>query len=240
MLAFTLRRAIQAIGVMIAVGDHRVFDVPLRRRSGQPDGRASTPRPPSAPRSANRSASTIPCRCSSRAISPTRRSSSSASPTSSASRSPTCLKERMPATLELATCATILAMVFGILMGVYSALRRDTVSGQDIPGGLADRNLAADLPDRHPADLSVRGDAGLAAVVRPRRRGADRLVDHRAAHDLGPQGADPAVDHARPVPDDPDHAAGAGRDAGGAAHRLHPLRPRARPDRRARSISATR
>ena len=37
------------------------------------------------------------------------------------------LKERMPATLELATCATILAMVFGILMGVYTALRRDTL-----------------------------------------------------------------------------------------------------------------
>src|SRR3978361_1856791 len=37
------------------------------------------------------------------------------------------LKERMPATLELAVCATILAMVFGILMGVYSALKRDTV-----------------------------------------------------------------------------------------------------------------
>src|SRR6202049_3916081 len=36
------------------------------------------------------------------------------------------LKERMPATLELATCATIVAMVFGILMGVYSALKRDT------------------------------------------------------------------------------------------------------------------
>jgi peptide/nickel transport system permease protein len=36
------------------------------------------------------------------------------------------LMERMPATLELATCATILAMVFGILMGVYSALKRDT------------------------------------------------------------------------------------------------------------------
>ncbi len=36
------------------------------------------------------------------------------------------LMERMPATLELATCATILAMVFGILMGVYSALRRDS------------------------------------------------------------------------------------------------------------------
>src|SRR5260370_13216838 len=37
------------------------------------------------------------------------------------------LKERMPATLELAICATILAMVFGILMGVYSALKRDTL-----------------------------------------------------------------------------------------------------------------
>ncbi len=37
------------------------------------------------------------------------------------------LKERMPATLELATCATILALVFGILMGVYSALRRDSL-----------------------------------------------------------------------------------------------------------------
>jgi peptide/nickel transport system permease protein len=33
------------------------------------------------------------------------------------------LKERMPATLELAAMATLLALVFGILMGVYSALR---------------------------------------------------------------------------------------------------------------------
>src|SRR5918911_2796344 len=36
------------------------------------------------------------------------------------------LAERMPATLELALCATIFALVFGILMGVYSALRRDS------------------------------------------------------------------------------------------------------------------
>jgi peptide/nickel transport system permease protein len=36
------------------------------------------------------------------------------------------LRERMPATLELALVATILALVFGILMGVYSALKRDT------------------------------------------------------------------------------------------------------------------
>lgn len=37
------------------------------------------------------------------------------------------LRERMPATLELAFCATIFALVSGILMGVYTALRRDTV-----------------------------------------------------------------------------------------------------------------
>jgi peptide/nickel transport system permease protein len=36
------------------------------------------------------------------------------------------LAERMPATLELALCATIFALTFGILMGVYSALRRDS------------------------------------------------------------------------------------------------------------------
>jgi peptide/nickel transport system permease protein len=33
------------------------------------------------------------------------------------------LKERMPATLELAAVATVFALLFGILMGVYSALR---------------------------------------------------------------------------------------------------------------------
>lgn len=38
----------------------------------------------------------------------------------------TLLAERMPATLELAFCATLFALVFGILLGVYSALKRDT------------------------------------------------------------------------------------------------------------------
>ncbi len=40
------------------------------------------------------------------------------------------LQERMPATLELATCATVLALVFGILMGIYSALRRDSFTAK--------------------------------------------------------------------------------------------------------------
>ena len=99
---------------------------------------------------------------------------------------------------------------------------------ESLPGGIADRHIAADLPDRHPADLSVRGDAGLAAVVRPRRGRQARLVDHGPAHRLRAEGDHHARDHARPVPDDADHAAGARRDAGSAAHRLHPLRPRPR------------
>jgi peptide/nickel transport system permease protein len=37
------------------------------------------------------------------------------------------LAERIPATLELALCATVFALTFGILMGVYSALHRDSV-----------------------------------------------------------------------------------------------------------------
>ena len=36
------------------------------------------------------------------------------------------LAERMPATLELALCATVFALVVGVLMGVTCALRRDT------------------------------------------------------------------------------------------------------------------
>ena len=36
------------------------------------------------------------------------------------------LAERMPATLELALCATVFALGVGILMGVYCALRRET------------------------------------------------------------------------------------------------------------------
>jgi len=38
----------------------------------------------------------------------------------------TLLAERIPATLELAACATLLALGLGIPMGVYAALKRDT------------------------------------------------------------------------------------------------------------------
>ena len=111
---------------------------------------------------------------------------------------------------------------------------------EDLPHRVADRHLAADLPDRHPADLRLRRDARRAAVLRPRRGGAHRLLAHGPADDLRPQGADPAGGHARPVPDDAGDAAGALRDAGGAAHRLHQVRPRARAAPSAPSTSGMR
>ena len=40
------------------------------------------------------------------------------------------IKERLPATLELALCAGALALIGGTLMGVYTALRRDSLSSQ--------------------------------------------------------------------------------------------------------------
>ena len=219
MLAFTLRRAIQAIGVMIAVGIISFSMFRFRRRPRQPDGLhrhlgGRARRDPPVPRPRRSRAGPV------RALFRQRR--------------PVQIRHLLPVSPagrespEGADAGDAGARHLrhdlrdGVRHpdgGLFGAAARH-LAGKDVAGGFADRDLAADLPDRHPADLPVRGGAGLAAVVRPRRGGADRLVDHRAAHGLRPQGPDPALDHARPVPDDPDHAAGAGRDARGAAHRL--------------------
>jgi peptide/nickel transport system permease protein len=42
----------------------------------------------------------------------------------------TLIKERLPATLELATSAAAIALFFGVVMGVYTALRRKAISSQ--------------------------------------------------------------------------------------------------------------
>ena len=55
---------------------------------------------------------------------------------------------------------------------------------QGISHRIAHRHLAADLPDRHPADLHFRGVAQRAAVVRPRRYGGAGLLAHRACSPL--------------------------------------------------------
>ena len=239
MLAFTLRRAIQAIGVMIAVG---IISFSMFRFAGDPVNQIVGLDTPSAEREAVRKSLGLD--------DPVVVQFARYFGNAAQFKFGVSYQFRQP----------VVEPVDGADAGDAGARRlrhpfRDGVrhpdgslfgaaarhlSRQDFPGGVADRNLAADLPDRHSADLSVRRRAGLAAVVRPRRRGSVRLVDHRPADDFRPQGPDHALDHARPVPDDADHAAGARRDARGAAHRLYPLRPGPRPDDAGRSISVTR
>src|ERR1700750_2016177 len=126
MLAFTLRRAVQAIGVMIAVG---IIAFSMFRFAGDPVNQMVSLDTSFAERQAIRKSlglnDPIPVQFARYFINAVQFkfgvSYQFRQPVSS------LLMERMPATLELATCATILALVFGILMGVYSALRRDSV-----------------------------------------------------------------------------------------------------------------
>src|ERR1700723_2745825 len=126
MLAFTLRRAIQAIGVMIAVG---IISFSMFRFVGDPVSQIVSIDTSAAERAEIRKSLGLD---DSIAVQFARYFVNAAQFKFGISyqfRLPVAdlLKERMPATLELATCATILAMLFGILMGVYSALRRDTL-----------------------------------------------------------------------------------------------------------------
>jgi len=125
MLAFTLRRAIQAIGVMIAVG---IIAFSMFRFAGDPVNQMVSIDTPAAQRAEIRQQlglnDPIPVQFVRYFVNAAQFNFG----ISYQFRQPVAslLKERMPATLELATCATIFAMVFGILMGVYSALHKDS------------------------------------------------------------------------------------------------------------------
>src|ERR1700754_4709423 len=125
MLAFTLRRALQAVGVMIAVG---IIAFSMFRFAGNPVTQIVSIDTPPGERAAIRKSLGLDdpvivqfARYFGNAV-------QFKFGISYQFRQPvsTLLAERMPATLELATCATILSMVLGILMGVYTALKRDT------------------------------------------------------------------------------------------------------------------
>src|SRR5215470_14749534 len=126
MLAFTLRRAIQAIGVMIAVG---IIAFSMFRFAGDPVNQMVSIDTSAAERAALRESlglnDPIPVQFVRYFVDAAQFKFG----ISYQFRQPVAdlLKERMPATLELAVCATIFAMVFGILMGVYSALHRDAI-----------------------------------------------------------------------------------------------------------------
>jgi peptide/nickel transport system permease protein len=126
MLAFTLRRAIQAIGVMIAVG---IISFSMFRFAGDPVNQMVGMDTSGAERAAIRKSLGLDDPV---VVQFGRYLFDAAQFKFGVSyqyRQPVAdlLKEKLPATLELAVVATILAMVCGILMGVYSALRRDTV-----------------------------------------------------------------------------------------------------------------
>jgi peptide/nickel transport system permease protein len=126
MLAFTLRRALQAIGVMIAVG---IIAFSMFRFAGDPVNQMVAIDTSGAERAAIRHSlgldDPIPLQFVHYFVNAVQFKFG----VSYQFRQPVAdlLKERLPATLELAICATIFAMVSGILMGVYSALRRDTL-----------------------------------------------------------------------------------------------------------------
>ena len=126
MLAFTLRRAIQAMGVMVVVG---IIAFSMFRFAGDPVNQMVAIDTSAAERAAIRESLGLDDPV---VVQFGRYLANAAQFKFGVSyqfRQPvaTLLEERMPATLELAVCATLFAIVSGILMGVYSALRGDTL-----------------------------------------------------------------------------------------------------------------
>ena len=125
MFAFVIRRALQAIGVLLAVG---IISFAMFRFAGDPVNQIVSLDTPAAEREQVRRSlgldDPVPvqfARYLSRAV-------QGEFGVSYQFRQPVSdlLAERMPATLELAFCATIFAIGFGVLMGVYSGLKRDS------------------------------------------------------------------------------------------------------------------
>ncbi|KFG68542.1 ABC transporter permease [Microvirga sp. BSC39] len=125
MFAFVIRRALQAIGVLLAVG---IISFAMFRFAGDPVNQIVSLDTPAAEREQVRQSlgldDPVPvqfARYLGRAV-------QGEFGVSYQFRQPVSdlLAERMPATLELAFCATLFAIGFGVLMGVYSGLKRDS------------------------------------------------------------------------------------------------------------------
>jgi peptide/nickel transport system permease protein len=125
MLAFVIRRALQAIGVLLAVG---IIAFAMFRFAGDPVNQMVGADTPPAERLAIRQQLGLDDPVAVQFGRYLLNAARFEFGISYQVRQPVSalLSERMPATLELAVCATIFALVFGILMGVYSALRRDS------------------------------------------------------------------------------------------------------------------
>ncbi|MGO4572113.1 ABC transporter permease [Microvirga sp. 2TAF3] len=126
MLAFIIRRAFQALGVLLAVG---IIAFSMFRFAGDPVNQIVSLDTPAAQREEVRRSlglnDPVPLQFARYLV----RAAQGDFGVSYQFRQPVSdlLAERMPATLELAFCATVFAIVFGILMGVYSGLRRESM-----------------------------------------------------------------------------------------------------------------
>ena len=125
MLAFIIRRALQAVGVLLAIG---IIAFAMFRFAGDPVNQMVGAETPPEERLALREQLGLNAPV---AVQFGRYLANAARYEFGVSyqfRKPVSqlLSERMPATLELALCATVFALVFGILMGVYSALNRES------------------------------------------------------------------------------------------------------------------
>ena len=125
MLAFTLRRALQAIGVLLAVG---IISFAMFRFAGDPVNQIVSLDTPAAEREQVRRSLGLDDLVPLQFARYLARAAQGDFGVSYQFRQPVSdlLIERMPATLELAICATIFATLFGVLMGVYSGLKRDS------------------------------------------------------------------------------------------------------------------
>lgn len=126
MLAFIVRRGLQAIGVLLAVG---IIAFAMFRFAGDPVNQIVSLDTPAAEREQVRRSLGLDDPVPVQFVRYLAEAAQGDFGVSYQFRQPVSdlLAERMPATLELAICATLFATIFGVLMGVYSGLKRDSL-----------------------------------------------------------------------------------------------------------------
>ena len=158
-----------------------------------------------------------------------------------------------PATIELALCAMLFALVLGLPAGILAAVKRNSIFDHGVMGVVAHRLFDADLLVGPAADPAVLGAARLDAGLGPHRRCSyyfepvtgfmliDSLLSRREGRlPLGAVAPDPADHRARHRPARGDRAHDALGHARGAGRGLHPHRPRQGPAAAAGSSACTR
>jgi peptide/nickel transport system permease protein len=125
MIAFLVRRALQALGVFLAVG---IIAFSMFRFVGDPVNQIVSLDTPFEERVKIRASLGLDDPIPVQIVRYLARAASGDFGISYQFRQPVAslFAERLPATLELALCATIFALGFGVLLGVVSALRRGT------------------------------------------------------------------------------------------------------------------